>query len=254
MHVDILTLFPGMFAGPLEESILKRAQESGLLSINLHDIRAFAEGKHRITDDYPYGGGSGMVMKPEPVAAALDFVLAQAPKPPPVLLMCPQGRLFTQEIAKELAREEHLVFLCGHYEGIDERIRELVTDELSIGDFVLTGGELPAMVIVDAVARMIPGVLGAPDSAREDSFFEGLLDYPQYTRPPEFHGSRVPEVLLSGHHEMIRRWRRKESLRRTLLRRPDLLALAPLTDEDHRLLAEIRQEEEPGKRERPFDE
>lgn len=243
MRIDVLTLFPAMFAGPLEESILKRAQENGLLSVYLHDIRDFAAGKHRITDDYPYGGGSGMVMKPEPIAAALDFVLAQAPKPPPVLLMCPQGRRFTQEIAKELAGQEHLVFLCGHYEGIDERVRPLVTDELSIGDFVLTGGELPAMVIIDAVARMIPGVLGAPDSAQEDSFYEGLLDYPQYTRPPEFRGVKVPDVLLSGHHEMIRRWRRKESLRRTLLRRPDLLAKARLTEEDHRLLAEIRQED-----------
>lgn len=244
MRIDVLTLFPEMFQGPLTESIIKRARERGLLTINLYDIRDYTTDKHHVTDDYPYGGGSGMVMKPEPIAAALEAVLPPPEREGvPVIMLSPQGEIFTQDLAKELAKKPRLVLLCGHYEGIDERVREvLVTREISIGDYVLTGGELPAMVIIDAVARLIPGVLGDPASPVEDSFYDGLLDYPHYTRPEVWRGRRVPEVLLSGNHEAIRRWRRKESLRRTFLRRPDLLAKARLTPEDLVLLQEIKEE------------
>lgn len=221
MRIDILTLFPGMFRGPFEESIIKRAVERGLLEIGIHNIRDFAPGRHRVADDYPYGGGAGMVMKPEPVFAAVEAVRRPDSR---VILMTPQGRLFTQSIAQDLSRLDHLVLLCGHYEGVDERVRDhLVDDELSIGDYVLTGGELPAMVVVDAVARLVPGVLGAGESAVEESFAAGLLEYPHYTRPPDFRGWRVPQVLLSGNHARISRWRREQSLLRTLRRRPELL-------------------------------
>ncbi len=205
MHFDIFTLFPGMFQGPFTESILKRAQERGLLSIALHNIRDVTTDRHHIVDDYPYGGGAGMVMKPEPIFAAIEAVYQSGP----IILLTPQGRLFNQHIAMELAAEPRLTLLCGHYEGIDERVRQhLVTDEISIGDYVLTGGELAAMIVVDAVSRLLPGVLAA-DSTQEESHTSGLLEYPQYTRPPEFRGWRVPDVLLSGHHEQIARWRRK---------------------------------------------
>ena len=221
MRIDILTLFPGMFRGPFEESIIKRAVERGLLEIGVHNIRDFAPGRHRVTDDYPYGGGAGMVMKPEPVFAAVEAVRRPSSR---VILMTPQGRIFTQSVALGLSRLGHLVLLCGHYEGVDERVREhLVDDELSIGDYVLTGGELPAMVVVDAVARLVPGVLGAGESAVEESFAAGVLEYPHYTRPPEFRGWKVPQVLLSGNHARISRWRREQSLLRTLRRRPELL-------------------------------
>lgn len=221
MRIDILTLFPGMFRGPFEESIIKRAVERGLLEIGIHNIRDFAPGRHRVADDYPYGGGAGMVMKPEPVFAAVEAVRRPDSR---VILMTPQGRLFTQSTAQDLSRLDHLVLLCGHYEGVDERVRDhLVDDELSIGDYVLTGGELPAMVVVDAVARLVPGVLGAGESAVEESFAAGLLEYPHYTRPPDFRGWRVPQVLLSGNHARISRWRREQSLLRTLRRRPELL-------------------------------
>jgi len=236
MRIDILTLFPEMFQGPLNESLLKKAQEKGLLSLNVIDIRNFTTDKHKTADDTPYGGGAGMVMKPEPIAKALSTVDR---RPSTVILMCPTGALLTQERVKELAKAEHLILLCGHYEGIDERVREMVDEEISIGDYVLTGGELPAMVLVDAVARHIPGVVKEEESIKKDSFYEGLLDYPSYTKPEEFEGKKVPGVLLSGHHAEIDRWRRKEALKRTLERRPDLLAKADLSDADRKLLAEI---------------
>ncbi|MDQ2903690.1 MAG: tRNA (guanosine(37)-N1)-methyltransferase TrmD [Chloroflexota bacterium] len=221
MHFDIFTLFPAMFEGPLSESILKRARERELLSIALHNIRAATTDKHHVVDDYPYGGGAGMVMKPEPVFASVEAVYQGGP----IILLTPQGRVFNQQIARELAQEQRLTLLCGHYEGVDERIREhLVSDEISIGDYVLTGGELAAMVVVDAVSRLLPGVLGGSESTREESHSENLLEYPHYTRPPEFRGWRVPDILLSGHHEQIAKWRRQESLRRTRERRSDLFA------------------------------
>jgi tRNA (guanine37-N1)-methyltransferase len=240
MHFDIFTLFPGMFQGPLTESILKRAQEHGLLSIALHNIRDAAKDKHHIVDDYPYGGGAGMVMKPEPIFASIEAVYQSGP----IILLTPQGRLFNQHIAKELAQESRVTLLCGHYEGIDERVRQhLVTDEISIGDYVLTGGELAAMIVVDAVSRLMPGAL-ADDSTQEESHTSGLLEYPHYTRPPEFRGWRIPDVLLSGHHEQIARWRRKESLRLTRQRRPDLFAQVDVSSKlDTKLLKELDEEE-----------
>lgn len=241
MRFDIFTLFPAMFDGPFGDSIIKRAIAAEQLDIHLHNIRDYAEGRHRVTDDYPYGGGGGMVMKPDPVFAAVEAVLGPQPGAiAPLILMDPQGRRFSQAVAAELAALPRVALLCGHYEGIDERIREhLVTDEMSIGDYVLTGGELPAMVIVDAVARLLPGVLGNPMGAANDSIASGLLEFPQYTRPAEYRGWRVPDILLSGHHAQVERWRRREALRRTLARRPDLLASAALSDADRKLLAEL---------------
>lgn len=246
MEIDILTLFPTMFDGPLTESIIKRALDAGYLTVRLHNIRDWTTDKHHVADDYPYGGGSGMVMKPEPLVAAIEAVLATgATEPrPPVILMTPQGRVFTQSVAQELAAHARLVLVCGRYEGVDERVREhLVTDEISIGDYVLTGGELPAMVVLDAVARLVPGVLD-PGSLSEESHSSGLLEYPQYTRPPVLRDWAVPEILLSGNHGAIARWRRREQLRRTLRRRPDLLARAELSKADRKLLAEINSEDE----------
>ncbi|NDJ34745.1 MAG: tRNA (guanosine(37)-N1)-methyltransferase TrmD [Chloroflexi bacterium] len=240
MHIDILTLFPAMFTGPLTESILKRAQEMGALSVELIDIRAFATDKHRMADDLPYGGGGGMVMKPEPVVAAVETAV---PPGAPVVLMSPQGEVFTQAIAQQMAHLERFALLCGHYEGLDERIRELVvTREISIGDYVLTGGEVAAMVIVDAVTRLLPGVLGDPDAPAKDSHASGLLEHPHYTRPPTFRGADVPPVLLSGHKAQIDAWRRRESLRRTWQRRPDLLVSADLSEADRGLLVELAEE------------
>ncbi|HOJ51649.1 MAG TPA: tRNA (guanosine(37)-N1)-methyltransferase TrmD [Syntrophales bacterium] len=228
---DILTIFPGMLESPLRESLLKKAQERDLVRIRVHDIRKYATDNQRTTDDYPYGGGGGMVMKVEPVDRALSAL--HLPPAAEIILMTPQGQRFDQEMARALALREHLVIICGHYEGVDERISEhLATREVSIGDYVLTGGELAALVLVDAVARLIPGVVGNPASVVEDSFSCGLLEYPQYTRPAEYRGWRVPEVLLTGHHEEIKRWRRRESLRRTLLRRPEMLKRAELSPED----------------------
>ncbi|MFZ5639717.1 MAG: tRNA (guanosine(37)-N1)-methyltransferase TrmD [Bacillota bacterium] len=240
MKIDILTLFPGMFEGPFGLSIIKRAREKGLLDLNTVNIRDYARDKHRITDDYPFGGGAGMVMKPEPVIEAVDAIAARDGKPPQtVILLSPQGDVFNQQTAIELAGLPHLVFICGHYEGIDERVREIVvTREISIGDYVLTGGELPCMVIIDALARMIPGVLGEEESAVKDSFYDGLLEYPQYTRPREYRGLKVPEILLSGDHGKIARWRRQQSLKRTLSRRPDLLNLDDLEEGDRKILQE----------------
>jgi tRNA (guanine37-N1)-methyltransferase len=242
MHFDIFTLFPDMFQGPFTESILKRAQERGLLSIALHNIRDITTDKHHIVDDYPYGGGAGMVMKPEPIFAALEAVYESGP----IILLTPQGRLFNQQIARALAQEQRVTLLCGHYEGIDERVSQhLVTGEISIGDYVLTGGELAAMVVVDVVSRLIPGVLGADASIQEESHSENLLEYPHYTRPPEFRGWRVPDILLSGHHAQVARWRRKESLRRTRLRRPDLFEKIELSSKlDKQLLRELDEEED----------
>ncbi len=240
MHFDIFTLFPGMFQGPFSESMLKRAQERGLLSIALHNIRDATTDKHHIVDDYPYGGGVGMVMKPEPIFASIEAVYQGGP----IILMTPQGRLFNQQIAHELAQEARISLLCGHYEGIDERVcRQLVTDEISIGDYVLTGGELAAMIVVDAVSRLMPGVL-TEGSAEDESHSNNLLEYPQYTRPPEFRGWRVPDVLLSGHHAQIARWQRKEALRKTRQRRPDLFARLDLSSkQDMKLIQELDDEE-----------
>ena len=222
MRIDVLTLFPGMFAGPLDESMLRRAQQQGMLDVRLVDIRRFALDQHRTVDDTPYGGGPGMVLKPEPLFAAVESVREPSSR---VILLTPQGRLLRQPVAVELAQQSHLVLVCGHYEGVDERVREhLVDDELSIGDYVLTGGELAAMVVIDAVTRLLPGVLGASESIVEESHSGGLLEYPQYTRPADFRGWRVPEVLLSGNHGAIARWRRSQALLRTLARRPELLS------------------------------
>jgi len=223
MRFDIFTLFPEIFPPYLDESILKRARESGLLEFGLHNIRDYTTDKHRTTDDEPYGGGGGMVMKPEPIFAAVESVLG-APPVCPVILLTPQGRPFTQKVAVELAAADHLALLCGRYEGVDERVRQhLVTDEISLGDFVLTGGELPALAIIDAVTRLLPGVLGDPEATQKDSHANGLLEYPHYTRPPEFRGWEVPEILRSGNHAAIEQWRRQQSLQRTQERRPDLL-------------------------------
>ena len=245
MNFHILTLFPDMVLDGLHTSIIGRAVENGLISIEAIDIREYSTDKHRHVDDYPYGGGAGMVMQPMPICDAYDDLCDRIGKKPRVIYLTPQGTVFSQKIAEELAAEEELVFLCGHYEGVDERALELVaTDYLSIGDYVLTGGELGAMVISDAVARMIPGVLGDAGSAATDSFYEPILEYPQYTKPADYNGWKVPEVLLSGHHANIARWRRKEALRRTLECRPDLLSGLKMTAEDKKLLAEIKREKE----------
>ena len=239
MKFDILTIFPAMFDGPLTESILKRAAGKGLVEIGIHNIRDYALDRHSTTDDSPYGGGAGMVMKVEPLAACIERVKEGSPGAR-VILTSPRGRALTHALANELVQEEALIIICGRYEGVDERVRELfVDDEISIGDFVLTGGELAAMVIVDAVARLIPGVLGSDESASGDSFADGLLEYPQYTRPPEFRGVRVPDVLLSGNHQEIDRWRRQQSLLRTFRSRPELLTGAELSAADREYLSKI---------------
>jgi len=243
MHFDIFTLFPAMFQGILTESILKRAREKKLISILLHDIRSYTTDKHHICDDTPYGGGGGMVLKPEPIFRAVESTLGSPPCCP-VVLLTPQGRPFTQTVAMELVQHPRLALVCGRYEGVDERVRQdLVTDEISVGDYVLTGGELGAMVILDAVSRLVPGVLGARWAAEDDSHATGLLEGPHYTRPADFRGWAVPEVLVSGDHARIERWRREQALLRTWQRRPDLLAKAPLTDQDHTFLDTLNEEE-----------
>jgi tRNA (guanine37-N1)-methyltransferase len=263
IHFDIFTLFPGMFSGFLADSILKRAQVAGVMSVSLHNIRDYAEGRHRVTDDTPYGGGGGMVMKPEPIFRAVETVLSREPgwsfaptseafEPPPatgpvdlpedvpIILLSPQGRTFTQAVAEEFAHQRRIVLICGRYEGVDERVREgLVTDEISVGDFVISGGELGAAIIVDAVTRLQPGALGCDMGAFEDSFATGVLEYPQYTKPPAYRGQRVPDILSSGDHAKVARWRREQALLRTWLRRPDLLNSAPLSDQDRAYLATL---------------
>jgi tRNA (guanine37-N1)-methyltransferase len=224
MRIDVITLFPGMFVGPFDESIVARARAAGLVDLRIHDLRDWTSDRHRTVDDYPYGGGAGMVLKPEPLFAAIESLRGETGH---VVLLTPQGEPFRQATAAELAGRAHLVLVCGHYEGVDERVREHGVDrELSIGDYVLSGGELPAMVVVDAVVRLLPGALGSPDSAADESHSAGLLEYPQYTRPAEFRGWRVPAVLLSGDHGAIARWRREQARRRTQERRPDLLQKA----------------------------
>lgn len=243
MHFDILTLFPGLFAGVFEESIVKRARDAGLASIDLHDIREYAAGRHQVTDDAPYGGGGGMVMKPEPIFAAVESVLGSEQATTPIIMLTPQGRVFNQRVARELASHRRLLLICGRYEGVDERVHQhLVTDELSIGDYVLSGGEIPAMVVVETVTRLIPGALGDPSAPFEDSHAEGFLEYPHYTRPPVFRGWPVPEVLLSGNHAAIVHWRRRQALHRTWERRPDLLSRAVLTGEDQAFVCQLAAE------------
>lgn len=239
MRWDVLTLFPGMFAGPLDESILQRAVDRGLAEIAIHDIRDAATDRHRTVDDTPYGGGAGMVLQAPPIVQSVERLLAATSSSPRVLLLTPSGSRFTQRMASELSQQRHVVMICGHYEGIDERVRQLVvTDELSIGDFVLTGGELAAMVVIDAVTRLLPGVITTA-SLTAESHADGLLEYPQYTRPLVYRGLAAPEILLSGHHANIARWRRREALRRTLAARPDLLASASLTADDRQWLASL---------------
>ena len=241
MLFQILTTFPGMIEAVAGESILGRARQRGLIDVEAVNLRDFTSDKHRTTDDAPFGGGPGMVMKPEPVFDAVEALVSRRPGKARILLMTPQGRRFDQSMAEQLARESHVIMICGRYEGVDERIREhLVTDEISIGDYVLTGGELAALVILDAVARLLPGVLGDESSPESESFSSGLLEYPQYTRPAEFRGYNVPEVLLSGNHEQIRKWRRAQSLERTLRKRPDLLESAPLDEQDRRILETLK--------------
>jgi tRNA (guanine37-N1)-methyltransferase len=246
MKFDILTLFPGMFSGPFDESIIKRAKDKQLIDISLHNIRDWATDRHQTADDPPYGGGAGMVMKAEPLAACIEAVKALQPESI-VVLTSPQGRRLTHAVAGQLVTRAGLIIVCGRYEGIDERIRTLYADDdISLGDFVLSGGEIAAMALVDSVTRLIPGALGSSLSAEADSFGDGLLEYPHYTRPPEFKGLTVPETLLSGNHELIRKWRRKESLRTTRKLRPDLLSFAPLTRDDRKMLAEFEQDEAHG--------
>ena len=263
LHFDIFTLFPGMFAGVFDDSILKRAQEAGIITVALHNIRDYAPGRHHVTDDTPYGGGGGMVMKPEPIYRAVETVFAHGAgwafrpevpgaEPPvsevplphpanvPIILLSPQGRTFSQQIAQDLAGNVRIALICGRYEGVDERVRKgLVTDEISIGDFVISGGELAAAVVVDAVTRLLPGALGCETGASDDSFATGLLEYPQYTRPAEFRGEGIPEILVSGDHARVARWRRDQALRRTWERRPDLLASADLSEADRRYLERL---------------
>lgn len=240
MQFDVFTLLPEVFPPYLDSSILQRARQSGLIDVHIHNIRDYARDKHHITDDTPYGGGGGMVMKPEPIFEAVESVLGPQAGCP-IILLTPQGRVFSQTVADELSRHERIALICGRYEGVDERIRQhLATDEISIGDYVLTGGELPALILIDAVARLLPGVLGDPNGASDDSHAIGLLEYPHYTRPPEFRGENVPDVLLSGDHARIAKWRREQSLLRTLKRRPDILEKAELSKEDLELLKKIK--------------
>lgn len=240
MHIDILTLFPQMFQGMFSLGILKRAVDQKLVSIGVYNIRDYTHDKHHTADDYPYGGGAGMVLKPEPIFEGVESIEREADTP--VILLSPQGRLFSQQVAQELSHHSHLILICGHYEGVDERVREhLATDEISIGDYVLSGGELAAMVVIDAVFRLVPGVLGSEASPLDDSHVGGLLEYPQYTRPATYRGWPVPDVLLSGNHAQINSWRREQSIRRTLEHRPELLDRAELSPKEKRLVERLRQ-------------
>jgi tRNA (guanine37-N1)-methyltransferase len=242
MRIDILTLFPEMFQSPLDSGIFRRALEQQAVEINTHDIRSYTHDRHRTADDYPYGGGAGMVLKPEPVFEAAEAVIETSPhKPDTVILLTPQGQLFSQQVAQDLAKSNWLMLICGHYEGIDERVREhLATDEISIGDFVLSGGELAAMVVLDAVVRHVPGVLGSEVSAADDSHSTGLLEYPHYTRPPVYRGWAVPEILLSGNHGEIAMWRREQAIIRTLKRRPELIDKANLNSRERHLVDTLK--------------
>lgn len=247
MRIDVLTLFPRMFEGPLGESIIGKAREKGLLEINVSNFRDYSDNKHQTVDDYPYGGGAGMLLKVQPVYDNIKAIEEAAPETKKrVILLDPAGKPFDQKMAEEFSTEEHLVFICGHYEGYDERIRSLATDEVSLGDYVLTGGELGAMVMIDATVRLLPEVLGNQTSAQTDSHSTGLLEHPQYTRPAEFKGMKVPEVLMNGNHKLIEQWQLKESLRRTFQRRPDMLENYPLTEEMQKLLKEIEEEAKAG--------
>ncbi|WP_265460139.1 tRNA (guanosine(37)-N1)-methyltransferase TrmD [Enterococcus sp. HY326] len=244
MKIDVLTLFPRMFEGPLGESIIGKAVEKDLLEIKVSNFREFSDNKHQAVDDYPYGGGAGMLLKVQPIYDNLTAIQKENPTTKKrVILLDPAGKQFDQKMAEEFSNEEHLIFICGHYEGYDERIRSLVTDEVSLGDYVLTGGELGAMVMIDATVRLLPEVLGNQTSAQTDSYSTGLLEHPQYTRPAVFNDMEVPAVLTNGNHQLIAKWQLKESLRRTYLRRPDMLAKLTLTDEMEKLLAEIKKEE-----------
>ena len=244
MIVDVITIFPAMVEAALAEGVVARARTRGVVDIRVRDLRTWATDRHRTVDDVPYGGGPGMVMKPEPLFHAVDAIAAERGRPAAVLLMTPQGRPFTHEIAERLSRTSPIVVICGRYEGVDERVTSaLVTDEISIGDYVLTGGELPALVVLDAVARLVPGVVGDEASVTGDSFVRGLLDHPHYTRPAEFRGLKVPETLLSGHHAEIEKWRARERVRRTLARRPDMLARAMLTPAERNALDEESRED-----------
>ncbi len=245
MKVYILTLFPQMFKSPLESGIFKRAADRGLIEVNVRDIRDYTHDKHRSVDDYPYGGGAGMVLKPEPIFEAVEAVKSEIGSENidkiPVILLTPQGRLFSQQTAMKLCGYSHMILICGHYEGVDERIRQhLVTDEISLGDYILSGGELPSMVLLDAVVRLVPGVLGSMDSAADDSHTTGLLEYPQYTRPPEYRGWAVPEVLLSGNHAQIADWHREQAIIRTAERRPELLEKAELSLKERQIVEGLR--------------
>lgn len=244
MKIDVLTLFPEMFTGVLGSSILNKAKEKEAASYNVVNFREYSDSKHGVVDDYPYGGGAGMVLKAQPIFDAVEDLQTKSAAKPRVILLCPQGERFTQKKAEELAKEKHLIFVCGHYEGYDERIREhVVTDEISLGDYVLTGGELGAMVVIDAVVRLLPGVLGNEDSPVKDSYSSGLLEHPHYTRPADFRGMKVPETLTSGNHKLIEEWRMKESLRRTWNRRPDLLDYIELNEQEKKWLEEIKNQE-----------
>ncbi|MGG5368713.1 tRNA (guanosine(37)-N1)-methyltransferase TrmD [Enterococcus sp. AZ196] len=245
MRIDVLTIFPNMIEGPLGESIIGKAVEKDILEINVHDFREYSDNKHKQVDDYPYGGGAGMLLKVQPIYDNLKAIEAEIDiQKKRVILLDPAGKPFNQKMAEEFSQEEQLVFICGHYEGYDERIRSLVTDEVSLGDYVLTGGELGAMVMIDATVRLLPDVLGNQTSAKTDSHSTGLLEHPQYTRPAEFEGMSVPEVLMNGNHRLIEEWQLKESLRRTYLRRPDMLDNIKLTPEMEKFLKEIKQEEQ----------
>lgn len=246
MRIDILTLFPDLFESPLKSAIFRRAAERGLLAVRAHDIREHTHDRHRTTDDYPYGGGAGMVMKPEPIFESCEAVMEQIPEAErsdtPVVLLTPQGRPFSQPIARELAGKKNLVLICGHYEGVDERVREhLATDEISVGDYILSGGELAALVVADAVVRLVPGVLGSEEAQLEETHSDGLLEYPQYTRPPVYRGWAVPEVLLSGNHAEIAKWHRRQSILRTAGRRPELLEKADISPEEKRIVRGLPQ-------------
>jgi tRNA (guanine37-N1)-methyltransferase len=241
MQFEVFTLLPEVFPPYLESSILQRARQRGLIDVRIRNIRDYTHDRHHTTDDTPYGGGGGMVMKPEPVFEAVESVLGTPLPPIPLILLTPQGRVFTQRVAEDLTRHERIALLCGRYEGVDERIREhLVTDEISVGDYVLTGGELPALLLIDAVSRLIPGVLGDPTGAEDDSHSMGLLEYPHYTRPPEFRGWKAPEILLSGDHAKIEKWRREQALQRTLRKRPDMIEKADLSEAEKKFIEGLR--------------